>query len=336
MPKKWNKNSGPGEKLLRLFSLLLFSHERYSLTALTEILECSKQTVLRLIDQLEASGWGKVRRDEDGRRALFWIERPSSLPKISLNAEGVQELMLCRAFLEHMLPRALDSGADTALRQASAYIPEADIAHVAATNAVGGSVSKGRIDYSAFREFLDPLLRAIAGKTVCEITYKSPHATEPRVFDFAPMRLLAHGESLYVTGWKVKPKGTPLPEYENSTTLLAHRIRHVRPTRRTWSGLPEPEDTGAFGIMRGEPFSVSIRITTPEAVAYVAERIWSDNQKLDFQKDGSLLLTMTAQSAPEVASWVLSLGSAAEVLTPQWLRDEIAGEIALLHTRYGG
>lgn len=335
MPKKWNKNFGPGEKLLRLFSLLLFSHERYSLTTLAEILECSKQTVLRLIDQLEVSGWAKVRREEVRRRALFWIERPSSLPKISLNAEGLQELMLCRAFLAHMLPRSLDSGADTALRQASAYIPEDDAAHVAATDAMGGVISKGRIDYSVFREFLDQLLRVIAEKNVCEITYKSPHAEEPRVFDFAPMRLLAHGESLYVIGWKVKPKGTPLPEHDDPTTLLAHRIRHVRPTRRTWSGLPEPKDIGAFGIMRGEPFSVSVRITTPEAVAYVAERIWSEDQKLDFQKDGSLLLTMTAQSAPEVASWVLSLGSAAEVLVPQWLRDEIAGEVALAHARYG-
>lgn len=335
MPKKWNKNFGPGEKLLRLFSLLLFSHERYSLTALAEVLECSKQTVLRLIDQLEASGWAKVRREDVGRRALFWIERPGSLPKVSLNAEGLQELMLCRAFLEHMLPRSLDSGADTTLRQASAYIAEADFAYVAATSAIGGAISKGRIDYSTFREFWDPLLRAIVEKTVCEVTYKSPHAEEPRVYDFAPMRLLAHGESLYVVGWQVISKGTPRPKYEYATTLLAHRIRHVRLTRRIWSELTEPEDTGAFGIMDGEPFSVSIRITSPEAVAYVAERIWSEDQKLDFQKDGSLTLRMTSQSALEVASWVLSLGSAAEVLAPQWLRKEVAGEIALLHARYG-
>jgi predicted DNA-binding transcriptional regulator YafY len=335
MPKKWNTDSGPGEKLLRLFSLLLFSHERYSLTALAEILGCSKQTVLRLIDQLECSGWAKVRREDEGRRALFWIERPGSLPKVSLNAEGLQELMLCRAFLEHILPRSFDSGADIALRQASAYIPEGDTASVATTNTIGGAVSKGRIDYSAFREFLDPLLRAVAGKSVCEIAYKSSHAEESRVFDFAPMRLLAHGESLYVAGWEVKPKGTPLPAYEDPTTLLAHRIRHVRPTRRTWKDLPEPENTGAFGIMRGEPFEVGVRITTPEAVAYVAERVWSEDQKLDVQEDGSLLLTITAQSAPEIASWILSLGSAAEVLAPQWLRGEIAGEVALLYARYG-
>lgn len=333
MGKKWNKDSGPGEKLLRLFSLLLFSHERYSLTALAEILECSKQTVLRLIDQLEAAGWAKIRREEDGRRAFFWIERPGSLPKISLNPEGLQELMLCRAFLEHMLPRAIDSRADTTLRQASAYIPEGDTAYLAATSAIGGTLSKGRIDYSVFREFLNPLLRAIAGKTVCEVAYKSPHAEEPRIFDFAPMRLLAHGESLYIIGWEVKPKGTPLPAHEDSTTLLAHRVRHVRPTRRTWSGLPELKDTGAFGVMRGEPFTASVRITTPEATAYVAERIWSENQKIVTHQDGSLTLTMTAQSAPEVLSWVLSLGSAAELLEPDWLRETIQREIEAMGYR---
>lgn len=335
MPKKWNRDLGPGEKLLRLFSLLLFAHERYSLTALAEILECSKQTVLRLIDQLEVSGWAKVRREDVGRRALFWIEKPGSLPKVSLNAEGVQELMLCRAFLEHMLPRSPHSGVDTALRQASAYIPMAEFAHVAAVSTIGGTISKGRIDYSAFQDFWNPLLRAIAEKIICEVSYKSPHAEEPHVYDFAPMRLLAHGESLYVIGWQVVPTGAPRPRYRYPTTLLAHRIRHVRLTGKIWSGLADPEDTGTFGIMRGEPFSVSVRITSSEAVAYVAERIWSEDQQLDFQKDGSLILTMTAQSALEVTSWVLSLGSAAEVLTPEWLRDEITEEVALLCARYG-
>lgn len=334
MGKKWNKGSGPGEKLLTLFSLLLFSRERYSLNVLTEILECSKQTVLRLIDQLEASGWAKVRREELGRRALFWIERPKSLPKICLNPEGLQELMLCRAFLEHMLPRAFNSRADMALQQTFAYMHEDDTAPLSATRAIGGVISKGLIDYSAFREFLNPFLQAIIKKTVCEVAYKSPRAGEPRLFDFAPMRLLAHGESLYIVGWEVTSKGTPLPVHEDSTTLLAQRILDMRLTRRTWNNLPELETDGAFGIMRGEPFSVSIRITTPEAVAYVAERTWSEDQKLEFRDDGSLILSMTAHSALEVVSWVLSLGSAGELLAPQWLREKVAEEVAQLHTQY--
>ncbi|MDL2279119.1 WYL domain-containing transcriptional regulator [Desulfovibrio sp. OttesenSCG-928-G11] len=334
MGKKWNKDSGPGEKLLRLFSLLLFAHQRYSLTALAEILECSKQTVLRLIDQLEAAGWAKVKRQDVGRRAIFWIERPGALPKVSLSPEGIRELMLCRAFLEHMLPRTLDSKADTALRQSFAYIPEADSLSAAVTGKIGGALSKGRIDYSLVRGELETLIQAASNKTVCEVAYTSATSGEARTFDFAPMRILAHGESLYVAGWEVKPKGTPLPVHDDATTLLAHRIKQVRLTRRIWDKLPEPADTGNFGIMRGEPFSVSIKITTPEATTYVAERIWSEDQKIVGHEDGSLTLTMTTQSAPETVAWVLSLGSAAEVLAPQWLREEIAGEVAVLHVRY--
>ena len=37
MGKKKNVECGPGEKLLRLFALLLFTSERYSLTALADI-----------------------------------------------------------------------------------------------------------------------------------------------------------------------------------------------------------------------------------------------------------------------------------------------------------
>lgn len=176
MGKKWNKDSGPGEKLLRLFSLLLFAHERYSLTALAEILECSKQTVLRLVDQLEAARWAKVRREDVGRRALFWIERPGALPKVSLSPEGLRELMLCRAFLEHMLPRSLDSGADTVLRQAAAYITEPDFQAAACTGKIGGALSKGRIDYSPMRDRLETLLQAASQKIVLNSRIHPPQA----------------------------------------------------------------------------------------------------------------------------------------------------------------
>ena len=37
MGKKWNTEHGPGEKLLRLFALLLFTPESYSLSALADI-----------------------------------------------------------------------------------------------------------------------------------------------------------------------------------------------------------------------------------------------------------------------------------------------------------
>ncbi len=41
-----------GKKLLSLFARLLFSDESHSLTELVQMFDCSKQTILRLIDNI--------------------------------------------------------------------------------------------------------------------------------------------------------------------------------------------------------------------------------------------------------------------------------------------
>jgi len=331
MGKKWNIEHSPGEKLLRLFSLLLFTPERYSLRALADTLDCSKQTVLRLIDQIESIGWAKVQRGESGRKALFWIERPGNLPRIALNPEGLEQLALCRNFLERLLPPATRLPMDAALQQASAYVSEADAVNIASAGTLGGAFSKGRIDYSEAQGFLRTLMQAAKERRVCEVSYRASVLKEPRTFDFAPQRIMAGRDSIYVIGWEVTGKGSVAPLYADPLCLLVHRIREATVTRRTWKDLPEtPCPPGTFGIMRGEPLTVVVRITTPEAVTYVAERIWSEDQKLEFLEDDSLSLTMTAQSPLEVISWVLSLGSAAELLEPDWLCKDIQAEITAM------
>jgi predicted DNA-binding transcriptional regulator YafY len=337
MGKKWNEEQSPSEKMLRLFALLLFNPERFSLNALKEILVCSKQTVLRLIEQINGIGWAKVRKGESGRKSLYWIERPGNLPRVALNPEGLEQLALCRGFLEHLLPPAARLPVDSALQQAAAYVPEADAASVVAAGTMGGAFAKGRIDYSEARGFLHDLLGAAKARAVCEVAYKKSVFEEPRVFDFAPQRIMAGRESIYVLGWEVTDKGSVTPL--NPLRLLAHRFRSVAVTRRIWQDLPDAGVSGAsgapgaFGIMAGEPFTARVRITTTEAVTYVAERIWSEDQKLEFREDNSLILTMTAQSPLEVMSWVLGLGSAAELLEPDWLRTDIRAEIAVMAGR---
>jgi predicted DNA-binding transcriptional regulator YafY len=225
---------------------------------------------------------------------------------------------------------------DAALQQAVAYVPATDAASIIAADKLSCARTKGRIDHSGVREFLHTLLRAANSRAVCEVGYRSSLFKEPRVFDFAPARFVAYHESLYIVGWEVTGRGTVRPVHDDPLYLLAHRLTDAKSTRRTWKTLPEPDDNAAaFGIMRQEPFRVSMRITTPEAVTYVAERQWSEDQKIALHEDGSLTLTMTAQSRLEILSWALSLGSVAEVLEPEWLREEITAEAVALTEVYG-
>ena len=73
---------------------------------------------------------------------------------------------------------------------------------------------------------------------------------------------------------------------------------------------------------------------TGYAAEYVAERIWSPDQKLIKKKDGTVKLKFSASSAPELISWVLSFGDEAKVLKPNWLIDRIKQIVISIQSEY--
>ena len=102
MGKKWS-GSRPAEKLLSLYTLLLTSSQPVRLTELSRLLNCAKQSVTRLIDQLESSHFGKIVRHQLGRQVAYSLDRPRHRPCTSLDAEGLRQLALCRELLLHFL-----------------------------------------------------------------------------------------------------------------------------------------------------------------------------------------------------------------------------------------
>ena len=121
----------------------------------------------------------------------------------------------------------------------------------------------------------------------------------------------------------MEENGNAIPVYNSPTTLALHRIKACHATRREARvpDIPEP-DNSTFGIMEGEPFTAVVRFAAA-AATYVAERQWSAQQSIELHVDGSLTLHMQGQSVPEFLSWVLSFGKTAEVLSPDWLRQEV-------------
>ena len=334
MGSKWNRDVTPSERLLALYSMLLFSGRTVSLTELARELECSKQTVRRLADQMEASPFGKLLRGMRGREVTYHLERPAAMPKISLDPEGLQQLALCRAFLCHLLPKSMQKTMDAALLQASAYLPEGET--LGDAGEVGQAVARGPIDYSPFQQALRTLMDAIRQGRVCVVDYRATSGVEKRHF-FAPQKILAYHESLYAHGWMVTARGTAEPLFAAPTNLAVHRMTGVRMTRRRFEACPEERVDGdeSFGLMDGRPFTVRVRFDESAAV-YVSERTWSRDQKLTSHRDGSVTLTMTARSEAEVISWVLSFADAATLISPRRLRARMAETARKLCALYDG
>lgn len=332
MPAKADPYSSPSQKVLGLYCLLLFTGRSYTLPQLSRELRCSKQTVMRLVEQIGRSFGGEVEsRLEKGTR-VYWMPGPKVTPRAALSAEDIQQLELCRGMVLHLLPEGIREQARHAIAKAATLLADQGERDQAfAPVAVAGF--KGRIDYTPHQERLAALIAAIRGKGVCEVTYHAPNNPQPRTYAFAPQRLVAYREALYVTGWRVADEGAARPL--RSIMLAVHRLHGVRAQSRAFGMEPRGgERAELFGLMEGEPFRGKVKFHK-DVAAYVAERIWSEDQKITRYKNGNVLLEFTARSMPEVVSWVLSFGSGAKALAPGELVARVAGEVRALGRAYG-
>ena len=142
----------PAEKLLALFTTLLFNNRSYSLGRLAEMLDCSKQTVSRLLLQMEAAKYGKLAREKQGKEVHYRLLRPEHVPAVSLDREGLEQLLLCRDFLAHLLPQKMQAQMQRSLEVAISYLPRGS---QKMPGSVATSLGKGHIDYGPYQGYLE-------------------------------------------------------------------------------------------------------------------------------------------------------------------------------------
>ena len=333
MPEKKDPYASPAMKVLRLYAMLLYSGQRFSLTELARKCGCSKQTVLRMIDQINRSKWEQVQSWEADGQRYFRAKTPQQRPNLSLDVEAIQHLLLCRDIVWHLLPPAFRHEIEETIFKTTVLLPEfGDRSEAMAS--LARNYSKGVIDYSKCQEILTSLLEAIQKHRICEVTYRAS-SNKTSNMALAPMRLIAYRDGLYIKGRLEKALASPDGYFD--PTLAVHRILSLKTTERTFARPKNSKrKTGrTFGFMPGEAFPVKV-FFKPPAACYVSERTWSDDQKVTTHRDGCLELAFTSTSRPEVISWVLSFGREAELLEPVELRRELKTLVQELATTYRG
>ena len=99
------------------------------------------------------------------------------------------------------------------------------------------------------------------------------------------------------------------------TYLAVHRIADVKVTKDPVSFDIPDSDLGMFGFPWHEPRTFRIKFKPGRVSDYVRERIWSDQQSLEEQEDGGVILEITTRSELELTSWVRSFGDDAEIIS---------------------
>ena len=99
MPEKYDQDARPDEKLLKLFMLLLFNDKEFSLTYLAETINCSKQTVARLLRRIDENYPCHLLERKSNRQKFYHLQRPSMSFKTAIDPAGLRQLALCIAVL---------------------------------------------------------------------------------------------------------------------------------------------------------------------------------------------------------------------------------------------
>jgi predicted DNA-binding transcriptional regulator YafY len=282
--------------------------------------------MLRIIDQLEGSSYGKVIKTKEGRESYYEIDKSFiKAPFMKFSAENLGNLAICRDLCRLWLPRQTWKKLEAALNQATA-LAEGQIEQY--SQPIAQARFKGWIDYSNFHEQFEAMVEAIRHEKICRVAYKKPDG-ERKTYDFAPLELFIYHDSFYFIGWLVDSDF--MPYHPNPMTILLHRIEKVETLNNSSKNFPKlPKETwDTFGLMQDETFQVEI-LFDAETGARVAERKWSADQAITWRDDGKMLLKMTVSSYYEILSWVLSYGSQAEILSPDWLRKDVADEFEKL------
>jgi len=323
MPEKLSPYRSYGQKLISLFARLLFSGEKHSLIGLSQMLGCSKQTVLRLVEDIRMSYDVDIEETMKETRRYYRIKTAGRTPPaLPLTDMEINVLLMCRAFAENLLGVKFFNEAAMALEKSRVLLPQ----NKALSFHHFTSFKPGSIDYTPYEDSIRRILQAMEEKRICKIAYKSITAKRAKIFYIMPLKIFSHHDTIYLSARLATKPGRPYQTPLFDPLLAIHRTKKVELTDRPFE-FPrdynfEKTFNQNFGIIKEDAFEVEVEFKG-YAANYVSERIWSPDQKIIKKGKGKVRLILNASSDPELITWLLSFGDEARLLKPEYLQKKI-------------
>jgi len=251
------------------------------------------------------------------------------VPQINLNLSEIAALYFLKSSNSLYQGTEIQDEIDKAFVKLDQYMPDEFGEKIGSIAGAFVTSPKFAKDYSDKEEILETLITAIAKQRTCLVTYHAYGKDQVKTYRIAPLQLFEHHGGLYLFSQIVK--------YGEIRMQAIERIQHLKMEDETFV---RPEDfnaekrlNAAFGLIYDDPVEVKIWISA-DLARYVKERRWAEKQTFTDQNDGSTILEMKTSGWYEVKRWILSLGSNAQLISPEELRKDYEDEIkAMLKDR---
>ena len=197
-------------------------------------------------------------------------------------------------------------------------------------NSIIGDISTDSAKYGGYfnletTNILDTLLEAQETKELLYITYNE----ERKQLFVIKCFVFSGGTYCYVMNQEGKSYMLSVQRIERvERQLIKKNVPYPKPDVDIDKALSDP-----FGIVREtEEFDAVVKLSDGQGY-YEEEKLWPSSVKIE-RKDDHWLFKVRTCGVYWLKRWVMSLGKEAEVLEPEWLRNEMRAEAEIMAAIY--
>lgn len=315
------KNFG---RLVELHRLLLFRKGPVDVAEMRDRLECSRATVMRLLNELRNVTQDPIPYDRD-RRGYRYSDperQRSGLPSIWFNPPELYALLVIRHQLQQMQPGFLAEALAPLEQRLSELLSYEGIpAHEIARHICLISHSRRTL---APKTCFPECAEAVLQHKRLAIRYRSRSADETTDREISPYRLVAYRDNWYLDAWCHARGGLRRFAVDR---LEAARVLDVESKPQSQTQL-EANFAGGYGIFSGPATAEAVLRFTPECARWVADEIWHPQQQSRVLPDGRYELRIPYGDPTELIMEILKHGPDVEVLAPEELKQRVTARLA--------
>ena len=299
---------------------ILSARDLVNTKELADVLEINPRNIKEYIKELEECGY-KI-YSITGKNGGYKLDKSETIPSLKLTVSEKEVLLEGTEFLRntnYMNQKAFDE----AIGKIFSSISTTEITPTNLIERYPLKMEKNELQkrYVILKDCVENQLR-------CKILYISGNDKE-KEHTLEPYKLYAYNGSWFVLAYNVS--------IEKFGYYKLNRIEKIESTRSHFTRMKsydEKDYLDEFGmIQNGDYYQISVELT--DLYQVISERVYGKNQRIERIDEHKTILNCSMQNKDMIKTFILSFGSKAKVLSPDWLKEEIAKETKLINDYYG-
>lgn len=323
-------------KLFKVMDLLSRS-EGATIKEIAEVAETKKRQAHRVIEAIQNMGIPVYDDKPDGEREKTWHIDEGYLRKLPNMAVPEPNFTLPELFVLSFIKGSSSIFHDTEIsRYAESSFEKlkgfaSSRLFEAFERMESAFVNRVRFvkNYNGLEDLMLDILEAIIGRKKSIVRYNSFKSGAVKEYHVKPLHFFEENGGLYL-----------MVQIDSTGDVYTFALERIKNFEISSESFDYPSNFNAteflnrpFGLFMDDCFDS--RIWFSERISkYIKERRWAENQKINKNEDGSIILEMQTCGWLDVKKWVLSYGKEARVIEPEKMRREIIEETKYIAENY--